>query len=198
MEKVSIIIGLSGSGKSTLANTLLNTIIPTPWRLEADWGAINLHNIDNEGNIEGSFKDDPRFEKTLNNISNGINIILDGAYFCNHKFLCEAEYYLKLNFPNIKITKYYFENNPKAASSNVLYREWVGGNYWTNETGELTFHGHHFVDEGENKGRRMYEVILGYINKFSKNYIIPDEYTPIKIQVQDERFNNGWRELIRK
>ena len=139
MNKVTIIIGLSGSGKSTLATTLLNKIVG-PWRFEADWGGLINNKVDNDGNIGGSFDEDSRFEPLCNHIKNGMHVILDGAYFCNHKFLCEAEYYLNLHFPNIEIIKYYFENNPKDATANVLFREWDGGNYWEiNENDDLIF-----------------------------------------------------------
>ena len=195
MNKVTIIIGLSGSGKSTLAQSLLEKIDGS-WRFEADWGFEC--DIDVYGNVKGSFNDDYRFEHLYNHIEKGMHVILDGAYFCNHKFLCQAEYYLNLRFPNIEITKYYFENNPKDAIANVLYREWVGGNYWTKETGEFIFHGHHYGEKGPNEGRRNYEVLIDNINSFTKQYIIPNKYTPIKIQVQDTRFYNGWEELIRE
>ena len=196
MNKVTIIIGLSGSGKSVIANKRFEQRT-SPIFYHADWGWEG--SIDEEGNINGSFNDDNRFNKLLDQIKGGLDIILDGAYFCNHKFLCQAEYYLNLHFPNIEITKHYFENNPKDAIANVLFREWNGGkgNYWTKETGELIFHGHHYDKEGPNNGRRNYEVIIDNINSFTKQYIIPNKYTPIKIQVQDTRFYNGWKELIR-
>ena len=196
-NKVTIIIGLSGSGKSTLAQTLLNKI-DGPWRFEADWGGFSNYKVDNDGNIGGSFDEDSRFKPLFNHIKNGMHVILDGAYFCNHKFLCEAEYYLNLHFPNIEIIKYYFENNPKDATANVLFREWDGGNYWEiNENDDLIFHGHHHTGEGPDYGRRQYEVIIETINKLSKDYIIPSKYPPIQIQVQDEKFYEGWRALIR-
>lgn len=197
MDKVTIIMGLSGSGKSYLAQTLLSKI-DIPFRYEADWGAVGNCEVDNEGNIQNSFTNDRRFKHLFNHIKDGMHVILDGAYFCNHKFLCEAEYYLNLHFPNIDITKYYFENNPKDAIANVLYRESANGNYWAEVNGELTFHGDHWVEEGPDLNRRSYEVIIDNIKKFTKNYIIPNKYTPLKIQVQDVRFYEGWRALIRE
>ena len=197
MDKVTIIMGLSGSGKSYLAQTLLSKI-DIPFRYEADWGAVGNCEVDNEGNIQNSFTNDRRFKHLFNHIKDGMHVILDGAYFCNHKFLCEAEYYLNLHFPNIDITKYYFENNPKDAIANVLYRESANGNYWAEVNGGLMFYGDHWVEEGPDLNRRSYEVIIDNIKKFTKNYIIPNKYTPLKIQVQDVRFYEGWRALIRE
>ena len=197
MDKVTIIMGLSGSGKSYLAQTLLSKI-NIPFRYEADWGAVGNCEVDNEGNIQNSFTNDRRFKHLFNHIKDGMHVILDGAYFCNHKFLCEAEYYLNLHFPNIDITKYYFENNPKDAIANVLYRESANGNYWAEVNGGLMFYGDHWVEEGPDLNRRSYEVIIDNIKKFTKNYIIPNKYTPLKIQVQDVRFYEGWKALIRE
>ena len=45
---------------------------------------------------------------------------------------------------------------------------------------------------------RQYEVIIDNINKLSENYIIPSKFTPLKIQLQDEKFYEGWRALIRE
>ena len=197
MDKVTIIMGLSGSGKSYLAQTLLSKI-DIPFRYEADWGAVGNCEVDNEGNIQNSFTNDRRFKHLFNHIKKGMHVILDGAYFCNHKFLCEAEYHLNLHFPNIDITKYYFENNPKDAIANVLYRESANGNYWAEVNGGLMFYGDHWVEEGPDLNRRSYEVIIDNIKKFTKNYIIPNKYTPLKIQVQDVRFYEGWKALIRE
>ena len=54
------------------------------------------------------------------------------------------------------------------------------------------------MEEGPNKGRRMYEVIINNINILSKNYIIPSKFTPLKINLQDEKFYQGWKSLIRE
>ena len=193
MSKVSIIIGLPGSGKTTLINKLNS---PEGDILMSDYGWKN--NIDSEGNIDNSFNEEYRFDNLINFIKNSKNVLLESSYFCNHKFLCEAEYYLNLHFPNIEIEKFYFENNPEGSAANVLYREFVGGNHWKMVDGNLIFYGHHYSEEGPNKGKRMYEVITDNINIFSKNYIIPSKFTPLKIQVQDERFYKGWEELIRE
>ena len=192
MNKVNIIIGLQGSGKTTL----INKLSAPGGILMSDWGWKNL--IDGDGNIQGSFNEEYRFNDLVNYIKDSKNVFLDGSCFCNHKFICEAEYYLNLHFPNIEIKKFYFENNPKGAIANVLYREDVAGNHWKRVDGSLIFYGHHVSQEGPNLGRRMYDYIIENINKHSKNYIIPSKFTPLKIQVQDEKFYQGWEELIRK
>tara|TARA_R110001592_G_C12823829_1_gene719236 strand:+ start:65 stop:646 length:582 start_codon:yes stop_codon:yes gene_type:complete len=193
MNRITIIIGLQGSGKTTYTYNLSQGEAV----VYSDWGW--QFSIDENDNITSSFNEEYRFNDLINNIKGSKNIIIEGSYFCNHKFMCEAEYYLNLNFPNIEIEKFYFENNSKDSTANVLYREYVGGNHWKkNENGNLIFYGHHYTGEGPNHGRRNYEVIIENINKLSKNYIIPSRYTPIKVQLQDEKFYEGWRTLIRE
>lgn len=187
MSKVTIIIGLPGSGKSTFLHTL-NTTKGNIIMMDYGW----------RGNYDSSFNEEYRFENLINFIKEGKNILMDGSCFCNHKFLCEAEYHLNLHFPNIEIEKIYFENNPKDSEANVLYREYVGGNHWKLVDGNLIFFGHHFMEEGPNKGRRMYEVIINNIHRLSKDYIIPDRFVPKKVELQDEKFYEGWRALIRQ
>lgn len=193
MSKILIIIGLPGSGKSTLIDKINKSIHNTVF---SDWGWKN--EIDDEGNILGSFDEEYRINDLTNLVKKSEDIIIDGSCFCNHKFICDAEYYFNLNFPNIEIEKIYFENNPKDCEANVLYREYVGGNGWKNINGELIFFGHHYYEEGPNKGRRMYEVIIDNINKLSKNYIIPSRYDTKKVELQDKKFYQGWQALIRE
>ena len=193
MSKVTIIIGLPGSGKTTKTNQISQgkAVVYSDWGWELP--------TDENYNILKPFNEEHRFNDLINNIKNHQPCIIEGGYFCNHKFLCEAEYYLNLHFPNIEIIKYYFENNPKDATANVLFREWDAGNYWeVNENNDLIFYGHHHTVEGPNFGRRQYEVIIETINKLSKNYIIPSKYPPIKIQLQDKKFYEGWRALLRE
>jgi len=192
MNKIIFVVGLPGSGKTILTNSLFEGKSKF---YHADWGW--KFNINEDGTLKESFNDDYRFEQLLNQIKQGTNLVIDGGYLCNHKFLLEGEYYLKLNFPGIEIERYYFENNPKDAIANVLYREHVGGNYWKKVEGNYIFSGHHCVVEGPNLGRRQYEVIIDNINKLSKNYIIPPTYTPLQIEVQDEKFYRGWKVLIK-
>jgi GTPase SAR1 family protein len=193
MNKIRIIIGLPGSGKSALVHKINENIHNTVF---SDWGWKN--EIDDDGNILGSFDEEYRINDLTNRVKKSENIIIDGSCFCNHKFICDTEYYFNLNFPNIEIEKIYFENNPKDCTANVLYREYVGGSGWKNINGEFMFVGHHYYEEGPNKGRRMYEVIIENINKLSKNYIIPYRYNTKKVELQDEKFYQGWESLIRE
>jgi len=193
MSKIHIIIGLPGSGKSTLINKINEN---SQYNVFSDWGWKN--EIDDEGNILGSFDEEYRINDLSNIIKKSKDVILDGSCFCNHKFICDAEHYFNLNFPNVDIEKTYFENNSKDCKANVLYREYVGGNCWKKVNGELIFFGHHYSEDGINNGRRMYEVIIENINKLSKNYIIPDRYNTKKVQLQDEKFYQGWKALIRE
>lgn len=194
MGKAIIIIGLQGSGKSTLGMKLNP---PSLAHRYFDWGW--KFPINEKGEILSSFNEDERFDELINHVKNNQDVILDSTWFCNHKFLCEAEYYLNLNFPNIQIEKYYFENNPKDATANVLYREANNGGYWElDKNNNLLYHGSHFTVEGLNFNRRFYEVIIESLQKISKNYIIPDKYTPLSIEVQDEKYYQGWKALIRE
>lgn len=193
MNKVIIIIGLSGSGKTTFIKNLTDSNFVHYY----DWG--RWFELDEYENININFSEDDRYQDLLKSIIEGKNVILDGSSFCNHKFLCEAEYYLNLNFPNIQIEKYYFENNPKDAIANILYRDAINGGYWKrDENNNLLYIGSHFTLEGPHQGKRFYEVIIETTHKLSKNYIIPTKYTPLKIQVQDEKFYQGWRALMRE
>jgi len=191
MPKVTIIIGLPGSGKTSFTE-----FFPEPRLVYSDWGWE--FNITEKGDISSSPHEESRFNDLLNNIETSSNIIIEGSNFCNHKFMCQMEYHLNLNFPNIKIEKYYFENNPKDSIANVFYREYIGGNHWKEVDGKLMFFGHHWWGDDDKKGTRMYEMVIDNINKLTKNYNIPSKYTPLKIQLQDEKFYKGWETLIKK
>jgi GTPase SAR1 family protein len=194
MSKVIIIIGLPGSGKTTFTHQLINN---GSYKEYLDWGRDLKFN--EKGIIQIHFNEDDRFQDLLNLLKNGKNIILDGSSFCDHRYLCEAEYYLKLNFPNIKIEKYYFENNPEKAIANVLYRDALIGGYWKKtKNNELIYSGSHCIVEGPDLGRRVYEVIIEAINNLTKNYIIPSRYTPLKIHLVDKKYLQGWRALMRE
>jgi hypothetical protein len=193
LSKVTIIIGLPGSGKTTFLNQMFDDRKDI---YHHDWGW--KFQINNQGEILGSANEEYRFNDLIQDIKNSKDILMDGSCFCNHKFLCETEYHLRLNFPGIEITRFYFENNPEGSIANILYREYVGGNHWKVVDGELIFFGHHFMEEGPNYNRRMYEMIIENVNKLSPNYVIPSNQTILPTKVQDEKFYQGWRTLIRE
>ena len=193
MNKVIIIAGLPGSGKTTLISSFTKT---QEYKLHHDWGRD--FKINNEGEVLDHFTEDDRFDTLINQISNGKDIIIEGSSFCNHRFLCEAEYHLNVRFPNIKIEKYYFENNPQDAIANVLYRDYKNGGHWKETGNGLIYFGDHYVDEGPYQGKRYYEYIIDKTNKLTQLYNIPLKYTPLKIQVQNEKFYQGWKALIKE
>lgn len=193
-SKIIFVAGLPGSGKTTLINSLLEG---KNRFYHSDWGW--KFPINEDGTFKESFNDDYRFEQLLDQIKQGVNLVIDGGHLCNHRFLLEGEYHLKLNFPGIEIERYYFENNPKNAIANVLYRSSLHGDYWVRrEGGDLLFVGKHHILEGPNKGRRSYEFAIESIQRLSNNYTIPSTYTPLQIKVQDEKFYQGWRALIKE
>ena len=183
---VIIIIGLPGSGKTTLLKKLCSTNLYTTYQ---DWAPSQL---DLNGNVLSKFENDVRYEDLISQLESSKDVILDGANFCDHKFLCDVEYKLNLQFPEIEIKRCYFENNPTSAIANVLYRDALNGGYWTrNEKGKLVYSGSHYSQEGPNFWRRFYEVIIDDTQKLTKNYIIPKKYIPHHIQIQDKNSLQG-------
>lgn len=194
MSKAIIIIGLSGSGKTTLISYFNKG---QEYKLYHDWGRDYL--VNDNGEVLDHFTDDDRFNSLISSISDNKDVIIEGSSFCNHKFLCEAEYHLKVRFPNIEIERYYFENNLEDAKANVLYRDYKNGGNWKKaKDGNLVYSGSHYVGKGPDHGKRFYEVIIDNTIKLSQHYIIPSKYTPLKIQVQDKKFYQGWKALIQE
>jgi len=189
MNKITIIIGLQGSGKTTFSE-----FFPEPRIVYSDWGWE--FNTTENGDILSSPHEESRFNELLNSIKTSNKVIIEGSYFCNHKFLCQMEYHLNLNFPNIEIKKYYFENNTKKAKANVLYREALKGAHWKKvkdkDNEHLIFIGAHF------NNKKHYEIIIENLEKLSKNYIIPERFPPLNIQVQDKKYYKGWKALIKE
>ena len=172
-NRVRFIIGLPGSGKTTLRFLIQgdNDIIFEDWMRWDIWMRGVPPTKD--------FNEDDRYERLLESIRNGHDIIMTSIRFCEHDFLCKAEYYIKSNFPNIIIEKYYFENNPESAINNVMYRDHKQGGHWkVVEDGRKIYFGDHYG------GMRCYDIGIENAKVYSKNYIIPDKYKPIPIKVQ--------------
>lgn len=187
---LNIIIGLCGSGKSTLIPSIVKT---QRYFAFSDWGCE--HTFSNNGEVEGSFKDGQFFDLLIEKIKGGWEVVLEGIAFCDHRFLCEAEYELNVRFPDIQIHRYYLENNIKAADANVWYRTHKAGAYFYFEGEQPIFVGPHHV---ERKGKRVYEISHDLSKIFTKNYIIPSSYDPIPIHVVDEKYYEGWRALLKE
>jgi len=179
MQEVTFIIGLPGSGKSTLiehykAHPFID------YKIYDDWMTWTLDHLDKD------FAADPNYPDLLQDLKNNTNIIISCIEFCDNEFLHKAEYYLKSQFPNLKITRIYFENNPEKAKSNIKYRDKQnGGCFFENENGERLYCGKLFNDEP------LYELEIKKAKEFSLNYIIPESYAVFPIIVHTN-FQKGW------
>ena len=123
MQEVILIIGLPGSGKSTLieyykSHPFIDYNIYDDWM---EW----VHD-----DKENDFSADLNYSNLIQDIEQGLNIIIAGVRFCNNEFLHKSEYYLKSQFPHLKINKIYFENDPIKSETNITYRDKVNGGYW--------------------------------------------------------------------
>jgi len=177
MSEVIIIIGLQGSGKTHYIHNVLSKEGETLVSFD-DWGRKKWGDYFIP-NPEGEFIDDDRYESLVRKIKNlKGRIIISGAWFCDHDFLCKSEYYLKSQFPNLKIRRIYFENNIEKSISNIIYRDKEnGGRFVRNEEGKQWYVGAHFKDTP------AYKVIIERSGEFSKKYVIPSKYFPIPIFV---------------
>ena len=128
---------------------------------------------------KNEFDADIRYGKVIKNLDNFKDVIISCINFCDHKFLCNAEYYLQSQFPNLEIKRIYFENNLKSSILNIKYRDKKKGAYWErNERGEMIYYGDHYG------GRKLYEVEIENAERLSKAYIIPTKYKALPIMVQ--------------
>jgi len=178
MSKVTLIIGLPGSGKTTLLNNQFQGNIDFVFD---DWMGWDVWF--DEKPPQNEFNEEPRYNSLINRINNNEHIVLISIRFCNHDFLCKAEYYLKSQFPNLEIERIYFENDPKKAKANILYRDNLDGGHWIkNKNNESIYLGHHYG------GIRCYEISLKNIEKLSPNYTIPNKYSPQLIEIQDKKY----------
>ncbi len=177
MSEILIIIGLPGSGKTHYIHNVLSKKGETLINFD-DWGRKKWGNYFIP-NLEGEFTDDDRYEDLIREIKDFRGkIIVSGAQFCDHDFLCKSEYYLKSQFPDLKIRRVYFENNIEKSISNIVYRDKEqGGRFTRDEEGKKWYVGSHFGDIP------AYRNIIEGSKKLSKKYIIPSRYFPIPIFV---------------
>ena len=181
MSEILITIGLPGSGKTHYIHNVLSKKGETLITFD-DWGRKKWGNYF-VPNPEGEFIDDDRYGDLIKEIKNlRGKIIVSGAQFCDHDFLCKSEYYLKSQFPNLKIRRIYFENNLEKSISNIIYRDKDvnGGHFKTTVDGEKWskwYMGDHF------ENAPTYKVIIKHSEEFSEKYIIPSTYSPIPIFV---------------
>ena len=177
MSEIIIIIGLPGSGKTHYIHNVLSQ--GKQLKNFDDWGREKTGDyFFGIPNPEVRFIDDDRYGDLIEEIKNKRKIIVSGAEFCDHDFLCKSEYYLKSQFPNLKIRRIYFENNIEKSISNIIYRDKEqGGRFKMDEKGNKWYVGSHFGKE------IAYRVIIKTSKRLSKEYVIPSEYFPIPIFV---------------
>ena len=174
MQEVIFIIGLPGSGKSTLIEHY-KTHPFIDYKIYDDWMTWT------HDDREKDFASDLNYPELLQNLEQGLNLLISGIGFCNNEFLQKSEYYLKSKFPNLKITRVYFENNPQKAESNIRYRDKQNGGYWQeNEEGEMWYHGTIF------ELKPLYQLEIKNAYSHSQEYIIPKGYPIFPIVVQEE------------
>ncbi|MDB4344565.1 hypothetical protein OAA18_00610, partial [bacterium] len=174
-QEVTFIIGLPGSGKSTLikyykSHPFIDYKIYDDW-MECTFDKFKIKEFNNEC----------RYPDLIESISQNFHALITGIDFCKSDFLLKSEYYLKLKFPNIKINRIYFENDPIKAESNIRYRDKQNGGYWEpNENGEMWYYGTIFNNQP------LYQQEINNVLSLSPNYIIPKNSTVFPIITQKE------------
>jgi len=178
MQEVTFIIGLPGSGKSTLVEYYQNHPF-VDYKIYDDWMECTFNRFEIK-----EFNSECRFSNLIEDIKQQSNILITCIDFCKNDFLQKSEYYLKSHFPNLKVSRIYFENNPTKSESNIRYRDKVNGGRWEkSEKDEMVYHGELYVPGGVNKGP-LYEQEIKNSFKLSKEYIIPKGSTIFPIVVQ--------------
>ena len=172
MQEVTFIIGLPGSGKSTLIEHY-KTHPFIDYKIYDDWMNWTYDDQDKE------FTADINYSTLIQDIEQNLNIIISGIGFCDNEFLQKSEYYLKSNFPNLKINKVYFENDPIKSKANIKYRDKINGGKWEkNEEGEMWYYGTIL------ENIPLYKIEIQRTKELIPNYIIPEGSTIFPIVVQ--------------
>ena len=173
MKEITFIIGLPGSGKSCLLEYYKSHPF-IEYKVFDDWmeWTFDSHPIK-------EFHSDIRYNELLIEISKGNNIIISCVDFCKLEFLNKSEYFLKTEFPEIKINKIYFENSPSKCEQNIRYRDDKRGGYWEpNEKGEMWYYGQVYG------GEPLFKREIKMAQNLSESYYIPTNTTPLEIKVQ--------------
>jgi len=176
MGEVIFIVGLPGCGKTTL----INYYMTHPFK---DYSVYDdfMEWVRNDSLDKKKFNSSVKYKDLLKDIKEGKNVIVTDIKFCNHEFLIEAEYDLKLIFPGIKIEKIYFEKNLEYCINNIKYRDKKNGGYWKeNEKGEMWYYGNII------HGIPFYKYTIEKAKSFNEEYIIPDNVIPYKVKNIDE------------
>ena len=173
MQEVTFIIGLPGSGKSTLieyykSHPFIN------YKIYDDW--MTWTHDDKKSN----FAADINYSSLIQDTEQGLNVLISCINFCNNEFLHKSEYYLKSKFPNLKINRIYFENDPVKSEANIRYRDKIDGGYWEpNEEGVMWYFGTVF------ENIPLYRIEIQRTKDLSVNYVIPENSTIFPIIVQE-------------
>ena len=173
MKEVVLVIGLPGSGKTVLLDyykkhPLIDYVIYDDWM---EWTV----DVDREKD----FKDDVRYDELIDDIKKGNTAVISSVNFCSPKELLNAEYYLKLEFNEIKIQRIYFENNLENSILNIEYRDRKNGGRWEkNDKGEDWYYGTIY------NGKPLYLKEIENSKNLSEKYIIPYGYNVLSIKKQ--------------
>jgi len=176
-KEIIFIVGLPGSGKSTLLE-YYKTHPFIDYKIYDDWMECRL-----DERLETlDFQSECRYDELIEKLKEGNTCVISCTSFCDNEFIHKSEYYLKLNIPDIKITKVYFENNVYKCESNIIYRDKVRGGYWKRniDDGIDYYYGQLFDDNP------LYLKEIDELKQLSKFYIIPKNIKPLSIHVQKD------------